>query len=167
MHPYALDLFAGRMTENNIEDILSFDHVRFGDAYLVGAGLSARLFSYRDLFQIEIEGQIDRHFDAENLWEFTLPLTFRWKSFPWNDVVRTSIAYGIGPSYTTKTPPAEVALNGESQQFLLYWVAELELGPPDEPWSGTFRVHHRSTGFKAVGSDGGSNWLVLGIKRRF
>ena len=54
-----------------------------------------------------------------------------------------------------------------SQQWLVYWMVEVELAPPESPWSGFGRLHHRSDAFGLVADDGGSNALVLVARRRF
>lgn len=116
---------------------------------------------------LEIEGQAVKHFGEQSHWEFNLPLFARWRTFPWNDRVPTSLAFGIGPSYATERPPAEVEMDGDSARFLLYWTAELEIGLPDSPWSGIARLHHRSSGYGVFADAGGSNALAFGIRRRF
>ena len=108
-----------------------------------------------------------RHFGDQDHWEFNLPLIARWEKFSWNDVIDTSVAFGLGPSYASETPKEEVAMDGDSQQWLVYWMFELELGLPGSNWSGTFRLHHRSGAFGIVTDDGGSNVLAVGLKRHF
>lgn len=165
--PYAVTLFGGAMADGNWEDIISLRHVRYRDAALVGVGLSKRFANWRRVADFEIEGQIDRHFGTENNWEFNLPVIARWRAFPWNRFLPTSFAWGIGPSYATEEPAQERAGNGATRQFLIYWVAELEIGLPNEPWTIIARLHHRSTAFGLLGRSGGSNWTLLGIRRRF
>ena len=62
---------------------------------------------------------------------------------------------------------AEVANEGDSQRRVVYWMVELELGPPDKGWSGIFRLHHRSEAFGLIADEGGSNVLVIGLMQRF
>ncbi len=45
-------------------------------------------------------------------WEFNLPIVARWEAFPWDDVIDTSLAFGIGPSYASEIPKVEVANGG-------------------------------------------------------
>lgn len=164
---YAVTIFGGAMNSGNIEDILSLQHVRYRDANLVGLGVSKRFGGLWDVIDFEIEGQVDRHFGREHHWEFNLPVIARWKAFPWNAYVPTSFAFGVGPSYATQKPAQERAQNGGTQRFLIYWVAELEMGLPDEPWSVLTRLHHRSTAFGLSGRTGGSTWTLVGLRRRF
>lgn len=77
------------------------------------------------------------------------------------------MAWGLGPSYETRTPPEEQALDGRSRRLLAFWVAELEVGLPQRPWTAIARIHHRSTAFGLFGDTGGSNWVALGVRRYF
>jgi hypothetical protein len=165
--PNALSLFAGRMTSNQWEDVVLANDVDFRQTFLAGIGLSQRLGSPIDGLTFELEGQVVRHFGREHLWEFNVPVIVRWSRFPWNETLRTSVAWGLGLSYTTEAPPEERAVKGDSERVLFYWVAELEAGVPHEPWSAILRLHHRSPGFGALGERGGSNWVVLGLRWRF
>lgn len=90
----------------------------------------------------------------------------RWRAFPWNAWIPTSVAFGIGPSYATDIPAEEVARDGDSARLLLYWVAELEVGLPERPWSVLARLHHRSTAYGLFAEDGGSNFVTLGLRWR-
>ncbi len=109
-----------------------------------------------------------RHFGDQTHWEFNLPIIARWETFPWDNVIDTSLAWGIGPSYASETPAAEVAREGESQRWLVYWLGELELGLPGQRgWTALVRVHHRSEAFGLIADEGGSNALTVGLRRRF
>ena len=163
----AISLFAGQMTENEWREVVTFENVVFRDTYLAGVSLSRELGTAFDGLAIELEGQIVRHFGDEHLWEFNAAAVARWHQFPWSATLPTSVAFGIGPSYTSKTPPEEVAIEGESQRLLVYWLAELELGLAERPWSAFARLHHRSGVFGLVAEEGGANWITLGVRRRF
>ena len=154
------------MTDNKWREIAARDDVGFRDAYLVGAALS-REVGGGPRWAVEVEGQAVRHFGEQQHWELNGVLLGRWRAFPWNAAVPTSVAFGIGPSYATKVPPAEVALDGDSARLLLYWTVELELGLPDRRVSAVARLHHRSNGYGAFAETGGSNWIALGLRRRF
>ncbi len=165
--PNAVTLFAARLTGNEWEDLTTLTNIRFRDTYLAGAGFSRRLTTFFDALDIEVLGQTALHFGHAHQWEFDGALAARWTYFPWNNVLATSVAFGLGPSYETQTPPEEQVLNGQSKQWLAFWVFELEAGPPESVWSGVVRIHHRSTAFGLFGKAGGSNWLELGIRRHF
>ena len=163
----AVTIFGGWMTDNNWEDVFTPWTIDFRDSTIVGIAGSRGIWRYNDDLSVEIEGQVVRHFGDQDHWEFNLPLLVRWGSFSWNDVIETSVAFGLGPSYASDVPKEEVAKDGDSQQWLVYWVFELELGLAETDWSGVFRLHHRSGAFGLVTDEGGSNVLAIGLRRRF
>jgi hypothetical protein len=167
--PYAATGFAGWMLDNPWHDIfLDQQDLVFENAGLFGAAVSARVWRPLDGLDIEIEGQLARHFGGQRHWEVNAPLlTARWTRFPWDGVIDTSAAFGIGPSLASRVPRLERLNNATSSTALIYWMIEIEAGPPDSDWSTVWRVHHRSTGYGLAGEDGGSNALAVGLRRRF
>ena len=163
-HEYSLTLYGGRMTEDAWEKSFS-PNVDFVDAYLVvGAMAKTVAHLYDNALAIEIEGQVAKYFGDQEHLEFNLPVVGRWQKLPWNDIVETSFAFGIGPSLATKEPKVENEINETTQKFLIHWFAEMTLGPPDLNWAMALRLHHRSPGFGLLADDGGSNTLCVGLK---
>jgi len=54
---WALTLYSGRMTGANLTKTATFNF-EFEDAYLIDLGLSRRLYTFQNYFDIEIEGQL-------------------------------------------------------------------------------------------------------------
>jgi hypothetical protein len=165
--PSAIAAFGGLLTNNDWEDALAPWDLEYRESFLAGLAISHRIGRFDHRIDFEIEGQVVRHFGDQDHWEFNLPIVGRWKTFPWDEVVDTSLAFGIGPSYANEKPPAEVAIEGDSHRWLVYWMAEIEAGPPDGDWSAVIRIHHRSGAFGLVADEGGSNAIVIGLKQRF
>jgi len=142
---------------------------KYVGAYLVAATVSRKYAERRHgALDLEAEGQVVYNFGSQSHWEFNVvPIVARWKRFPWSDRVKTTAAFGIGLSYATELPPVEVALEGESRQTLIYWVAEFTAGPLDAPWAVSARLHHRSVGYGLFAKDGGMNAVGLGIRYAF
>lgn len=163
---HAVTVFAAQMADNDWHEIVSLDNVGFRQTYLAGMAVSREMAGTKR-WAIEVEGQAARHFGAQDHWELNAALVGRWRAFPWSESVATSVAFGIGPSFATRVPSEEVARDGSSNRLLLYWMAELEAGPPDRPWSGLVRLHHRSSAYGAVAENGGSNFITVGVRRRF
>jgi hypothetical protein len=163
----AIAIFGGLMTDNEWEDTLAPWTLDFRDSAFVGLAASHVIGRFDHRLGFEIEGQVLRHFGDQDHWEFNLPIIGRWEAFPWDEVVDTSLAFGVGPSYASEKPKVEVANGGDSARFLVYWMVEIEVGPPDKDWSGIFRLHHRSDAFGLVADEGGSNAIVIGLKQRF
>jgi len=165
---FAITVYAGLLTGNDWQEPLIGESIKFEDSWLIALAGSKELGRVFDHLVIELEGQVVRHLGDQDHWEFNVPIVFRWEKFPWDNVVDTSLAYGVGPSYATKVPPEEVARKGDSQRWLVYWMFEIELGlPQSEKWSAIARIHHRSGAWGVVADEGGSNIWALGLKRRF
>jgi hypothetical protein len=154
-------------TQPGWEDlIIDAWNTEFVDSYLLAAALSRQYAERKEgALAFEAEGQIVRHFHDQSHWEFNaLPIVLRWKRFPWSQKLNTSAAFGIGLSYATELPPVEVLLEGESHQWLIYWVMELTAGPVHSPWSVSLRLHHRSVAYGLMGDEGGMNAIGLGLR---
>ena len=95
---WSMAALGGWMTDSAAADFYTPWEIEFRDSYLAGAAISRRLYRYRDLFDIEIEGQVVRHFGDADHWEFNVPIIGRWRRFPWDDSVDTSLAFGLGAS---------------------------------------------------------------------
>jgi hypothetical protein len=154
-------------TQPGWEDIIidAWD-TEFVDSYLVTVALSRQYAERKEgALAIEAEGQVVKHFHDQSHWEFNaLPIVLRWQRFPWSKRLNTSAAFGIGLSYATELPPVEVLLEGESHQWLIYWVMELTAGPLDSRWSVSLRLHHRSVAYGLMGDEGGMNAVGLGLR---
>ncbi len=164
----SLNVYAGRMTSNHWEDVfIDTFNVDFVDSYFVAVSLARRVGEYQDRMSFEIEGHLVKHFDYMDHWEFNGLVTGRWEKFPWDDTLDTSLAFGIGPSFATDEPQVEIDNNGETSEFLIYWMIELALGLPDHPQIAFIaRLHHRSNAWGLIADDGGSNAVAFGMKYR-
>lgn len=166
---YSLSVYGGRMTDNEIDDFTDgFLDLDFEDSYLLTIALARRFATYGELASFEVEGQIVKHFDQQNHWEFNALLTARWEAFFWDKYLDTSFAAGVGPSYATEVPEIEVQRSGESERLQAYMLVELEFELPSHPNIAVItRIHHRSNAFGSVADDGVSNALAFGFKFRF
>ena len=165
----ALILYLGQMTSNHWDDFFRAQEVNKEESLLLTAALARRVGGYRDLLSYEVEGQLVRHFQRQDHWEVNALGVLRWEPFFWDRWLDTSAAFGIGPSYATRKPQIEIANDGETAQFLLYWMMELAVTPFDKrpELSLITRIHHRSNGYGLFADEGGSNALAVGVKYRF
>ncbi len=165
---WALTLYLGRLTDSDLYHTAAFSS-RFEDAYFIDLGLSRRLYTYRNYFNIEIEGQVAKHFGAQDQWEFDLVSYFRWLLFPWNAYLDTSFAAGAGVSYATSIPKIEAKNYDKTSQFLGALMFEFAFSLPDVPqWSLVTGLHHRSgAGGVFNGVRGASNAWVVGLRYGF
>lgn len=165
---YALSVYGGRMVDNDIDEFVdNVQGIEFEDSYLLALALARRIATHGELASFEVEGQIVKHFDQQDHWEFTALLTSRWEDFFWDKYLDTSFAVGVGPSYATKVPEIEVQRFGESERLQAYMMVELEFVLPSQPNIAVIaRIHHRSGAFGAVADDGASNALAFGFRFR-
>jgi hypothetical protein len=170
--PNAVTVYAARISEER-----TWQHVvrnpfgaDYADAYLV-AGSFARAWTeeFDGGLRVESELNVARNFGDQHHWELNVaPIQLRWQRFPWSARLRTTAAFGLGVSYATELPEAELAIEGDTRQWLIFWIFELTAGPADRPWSVALRLHHRSTGWGLMGTDdGGMNAPGLGFRYEF
>jgi hypothetical protein len=165
---WKLTLYGARLTAASLGDTVTFQ-ATYEDSYLVVLALSRRIYSYKELLGIEVEGQTGKHFGDQDHWEVNIAAVFRWLPFPWDRYVDTSFAAGAGLSYALETPKIEAMGVSDSPQLLGYLMFEIAASLPAVPhWALVARLHHRS------GADGlfdgrkdASNAVGLGIRYGF
>ena len=166
---WALTLYYGRLTDSGIGEAVTFDF-KFENAYFIDLALSRRLYTFRDYCNIEIEGQIAKHFGDQDHWEFNAVGYIRWLDFPWDAYLDTSFAVGVGVSYATSVPEIEAKIHDDkAARFLGALMFELAFSPPRVPqWGLVIRLHHRSGAAGLFsGVWGGSNAWAMGIRYSF
>jgi hypothetical protein len=164
--------YSGRISsEETWHDVLLKPYSdNYTDSYLVAASFT---HGYREhlegALRMEYEVNVAYNFGRQDHWELNFaPIEMRWQRFPWNHLVRTTAAFGLGFSYAFDYPEVEYELENDTRQFLLFWQLELTAGPADGPWSAVLRLHHRSPGWGVMGvGDGGMNAPSLGFRYEF
>jgi hypothetical protein len=165
---WALTLFLGRLTDADLTNASTFNF-SFENAYFIDLALSRKLYTFKDYFNIEIEGQVAKHFGDQDQWEFDGVAYFRWLLFPWNSYLDTSFAAGAGLSYATPVPEIEEKHYDKTARFLGALMFEFAFSLPSAPqWGLVTRLHHRSgAGGLFSGVHGASNACALGIRYNF
>jgi hypothetical protein len=149
---WSLTLYLGRLTDSDLTHTATFNS-KFENAYFIDLGLSRRLYTFRDYFNIEIEGQIAKHFGAQDQWEFNLIGYFRWLLFPWDAYLDTSFAAGVGLSYATSVPQIEAQNYDKTAQFLGALMFEFAFPFPKfhgGAWSQAFIIARVQVDFSAA-----------------
>jgi hypothetical protein len=164
---YSLTVYGGRVTEDTWAESL-LTSTNFVDAYIMVGALARTMKSLNDgAFTVEVEGQVAKYSGEQEHFEFNLAVAGRWHNFHWDNVVDTSFAFGIGPSWAAEEPEVEVMIHGTTKKCLVYWFSEIAFEPPDSNWAVVLRLHHRSTGFGLIAEKGGTNTLAAGLKYTF
>lgn len=147
--------------------------IEMEDHYLAGLSLARELALLGD-FTLEAELFGAHHWgpfrgDAQEYQELAGLGLLRWRDLPWDKTVDASIAFGLGVSAVSEEPEHERRINGATDQALCAMVLEFTAALPSRPdWELAFRVHHRSGVWGLVNDvKGGSNYLLLGLKRHF
>ncbi len=145
----------------------------WGDSDIAGIYFSRPIMSYKDLFTIDTEIGIAKRFGAETETEYWTALYLRWRKFPWNHIVKTTIGASIGLNYATGISVYEkekAATRGsEGSKLLHFFSPELTLALPEqENVELVFRFHHRSGVWGTFnGVHGGSHFGTVGIRIKF
>lgn len=165
---WAVTVYGARLTDGDLDDTVTFDS-DFEDAWLAAVALSRKFYSFRGILDLELEGQVVKHFEDQDHWEFNSLLIYRWLPFPWDEYIDTSFAVGTGLSYATEIPDIESKNHSDTSRFLAYLLFEAAFALPDFPqWSIVARIHHRSGAFGTFnGVDGASNAWGAGIRYCF
>ena len=164
-----LTVYTGVAVQEDIGDVFAVRSKVEDNAYVGVVALAHQFWHYEEYLSLEVEGQIGKHFNSDDQWEFVGLVVGRWHEFPWNDYVNTSVAVGDGISYYTEVSNVEKKDEENAQRALNYLMFELALGLPQYPkWDLVVRIHHRSSVFGLVGPSGsGSNFICGGIKYSF
>jgi hypothetical protein len=155
---------------------------KYGNSYFVGGSLSRVIGELGEFVAYEVEPGIGQRFGSLHEEEVWIALYARWKYFPWNDYVRTTIAASTGVSYASAIPAYEVIHSGNNQgsRLLHYFSPEITFAQPSQPDSElVIRIQHRSGGglffgdhFPVYGGSfhgvlGGVQYLTAGFRQHF
>lgn len=172
----AVTVFAGQLVKTPMYEIFVTKHKMPWDwdwrsSYFVGAAASREIVRFDRFAAVEAEVGVGKRFGflgEEEVWGAAY---FRWKEFPWNGYVRTTVAASIGLNYASDVPVFEkLRTNGPGSKLLHYLSPELTLGLPAYPDVDlVIRFHHRSGGRLAFfnHTDGGAQYGTAGLRLRF
>jgi hypothetical protein len=164
----SISAYGGWLTSNDWLEVLAPTRWDFVDSQLAALAVSRQAGWRSKSAQTEVEGQIVRHFGAQDHWEFNALGVIRRTALPWDETLDMSAAGGLGLSYATERPQAEIAFEGDTERLLVYWMLELDAALPNaKAWSLLARLHHRSPAYGLFGNGGGANVLAIGWKYRF
>jgi hypothetical protein len=168
---WAATLYSGPLTSQTSTKILVDPD--FGNSGIIAFAGSKQLASiWEKKLDFEFEMQAVQHFGAQKHFEFNpIVLIARWKDFPWNASLPTTLAIGDGLSIATEIPKLEEKKRGRKNcnKVLNFVMAEFTLSLPNRPqWAFVVRYHHRSGMFGVFhGIHDASTAFALGIKYWF
>jgi len=166
---WKVTLYEAQLTPDSLGDTLALKG-HYVDSHVVVLAASKRVYSFKKLVDLEMEGQVAKHFGIQDHLEVNVvPLVVRWLPFPWDSIIDTSIAAGAGLSYAFETPVVELFGVSHTPKFLGYLMCEISLSLPSLPrWAVVARLHHRSgAGGLFAGRRDASNGLGFGAQFNF
>ena len=159
-------VFAGAHVDDNWPEVFRDPSgLDWRDTALAGVTWGRSWPSADGSVRLGFEVQMAAHAGEQDHLELNLPVTLRWR-MPRPLPVR-SLAAGAGPSWASEVPRVEVLRKGDSARLMLYWMLEAEFGPREAERSVFLRLHHRSNAYGLFAEAGGSNAVVLGLRRRW
>lgn len=140
---------------------------RWGKSSIVAIAVSRRiasisLGSWVDVIDFEPELGVGKRFGNMRETEFWAVWTTRWKKFPWNDIVYTTVSLSTGLSYATSVSPIERSRDGRGKgsRLLHFFAPEITFALPNRrSLELVFRYHHRSGTYSTFGLE----WLFHGV----
>ncbi|MCW5748175.1 MAG: hypothetical protein KIT36_18455 [Alphaproteobacteria bacterium] len=140
-----------------------------GRTYRLSAGVGREVGALWNVMRLEWEVVGAVHVGSESLVDLRANLIARWTEFPWNHIVYSTFALGIGPSFITRRSRYESEGGQHSRHLTNGVLFELTLAPPRRPdWAFALRLDHRSPIFDLIRHGGTpSDFVVVGVKHRF
>jgi hypothetical protein len=143
--------------------------IEFEDAWITVINYGRILAAPTPTRRWEAEAQVGiHHSGVQKHQEFNAAILHRWYDWPWDGLLRTSLAAGTGLSWATEVPflEGEARPGRNASQLLLYMALELEVTPHwARSWSLFARIHHRSGVFGTFnGVHGGSDPIGIGLR---
>ncbi|MFN2300398.1 MAG: hypothetical protein ABR565_00775 [Gammaproteobacteria bacterium] len=162
-------VFTGKYTSDGLPDeILMNQPIEFQDAWISVLNYGRHLSKPTPSRRWEAEAQFGIHRGLQDHHEFNVAMIHRWSDWPWDGLIDTSFALGVGVSWAAEVPALEA--QGEpgehATRTLLYLALEFEAMPRHtRRWSVYGRIHHRSGVFGTIkGVHGGSDHVGIGLR---
>jgi len=164
---WSMFAYGGQWNDNSIGEILTL-RTDFENSYIWVVGVARQLHTLNRNLTLELEANTAVHSGRQSHMELNSALSLRWHHFPWNHCIKTTVAYGLGPSYALKKPRIEQRSQREAAHLLVFMPVEITFARPHDPnWQLLLRVHHRSGAYGVVSDASGSNFVTVGLRYRF
>ncbi|MFD0917328.1 hypothetical protein ACFQ14_13015 [Pseudahrensia aquimaris] len=174
---WSIMLFGGPMVDAELADIvIPSGSIDGTGTTFVGVALNKRVYEFDGWasgFTIELEAGAGYQFgespdESGQIWAAAYG---RYDEFPWNHIVRTTVAASVGLNYSTEKTAYEnnETKVGNTKHVLHYFSPEITFSAPSNPDDElVLRLHHRSSASGAFGCEGcGSNYITFGYRKRF
>lgn len=171
----AVAIYGGNYVDNSMGQVLvTSPEVPFTwdyrEDHLIATSVSrdvAQLWRFR----LEPEIGIGQRFGQQSATEVWGALFFRYRGFPWDDRLVTTIAFSTGLNWANRVTDIEQerAKDGEGSNLMHFFSPEVTFALPRAPdVELLFRFHHRSGVFGLVSDAfGGAQYGTVGLRVRF
>jgi len=151
-------------TNNFLVDMLPAGLER--NAYSASVAIGHTLSKSPRAFVWESEMRVVQYQGRQGHWELDTSILFRWRDFPWNGGIQTTLAIGDGLSLASKTPVIEAQRNARTSKLLNFLVIEGTFAIPQRSNGRiVLRLNHRSGIYGLFGGvSAGSNFVSLGLR---
>lgn len=160
--------YRGKWTDNRYGDILLRGRLEPRASYLWTLGGGRTLYRAGESLDLELEANVTRHTGMQDNFEFNAAVSVRWRKFPWDQFINTTVAHGMGPSVAFGQPYIERLGTENTDRMLVYLQTEVTFSYPGRHsrLQALLRLHHRSGGFGLLTRDSGSNFTTVGLRYR-
>ncbi len=172
----ATAIYAGWYIDNSLTEVLvtapetPFTWDYDGD-YIVATSVSRRIATLWGRVDVEPEIGLGQRFGEQAETEVWGAFFFRYRGFPWDDRIVTTMAISTGLNYASDISEKEQdrAKDGEGARVMHFFSPEITFALPQAPqYEVLFRVHHRSGVFGLVSDAwGGAQYGTIGLRWRF
>lgn len=141
------------------------------DDHLVAAAVSRRVGQLWGRVDLEPEVGFAQRFGRQSESEIWGAVFFRYRGFPWDGRVVTSVAVSTGLNYATGVSDIERdrSADGVGSRVMHFFSPEVTLALPQAPGAElVFRLHHRSGVYGLISeARGGAQYATVGVRIRF
>lgn len=167
----SLALYGGLGSQIPMVDIVRFRRMKLEPQWILSTAYSRALWSDSQTLALELEGSFTKYMENPSNFSIASAFLLRWLNTPWSSVIPGSVALGNGLSFASEIPDIESRHLSKNSRLLYHLIFEFTWTLQDQEvtrWEALFRVHHRSGIFGIFeGVVGGSDFLCLGLRRRF
>lgn len=143
----------------------------YDDDYIFAAALSRKVGSMWGRIDLEPEVGVAQRFGVQHETEVWGAVYFRYRGFPWDKYVKTTMGISLGLNYSSDVSPQEDerSKTGEGYRLQHFFSPEITFASPkNDKDEVLIRFHHRSGVFGLMNDGGGaSQYLTVGVRRRF
>ena len=104
--PWSLMIYQGFGTSTDLGQTLLLN-IKSEDSLFTGLVANRKIFSFWRYFTFELEGQVVRHYQKQEHWEYNGLFLVRFHPFLLDPTVDIGFAVGEGLSYATQIPVIE------------------------------------------------------------